>query len=121
MKKSSLILLVILATILSSCKQDETITCTITWQLYTHSKYTSATDIEKAFQNTYFAFYERVNDNTCIARHTTKADVRSLTIKLATMADAKIEEPSDPSHPVEVRVFINYANRYTEEVWSKTY
>ena len=55
------------------------------------------------------------------ARNTTHSDVRSLTVKLATMADAKIHGTADPAAPVEVRVFINYGGSYIEEVWSKNY
>ena len=104
-----------------SCKKDDTITCTIYWQLYTPAKYVSADEIEQAFQETYFGYYERVNDNSVRARNTTRSDVRSLTVKLATMADAKIHGTADPAAPVEVRVFIDFAGSYIEEVWSKTY
>lgn len=105
----------------SSCQKPDTINCTIYWQLYTPAKYITADEIEQAFQQTFFDFYERVNDNTVRARNTTRADVRSLTLKLATMADAKIYDTADPAAPVEVRVFINYGGSDIEEVWSKNY
>jgi hypothetical protein len=105
----------------SSCQKPDTINCTIYWQLYTPAKYITADEIEQAFQQTFFDFYERVNDNTVRARNTTRADVRSLTLKLATMADAKIHDTADPAAPVEVRVFINYGGSNIEEVWSKNY
>ena len=106
-----------------TCKKDDTITCTIYWQLYTpvSAKYVTPDEIEQAFQETYFGYYERVNDNSVRARNTTRSDVRSLTVKLATMADAKIHGTADPAAPVEVRVFIDFAGSYIEEVWSKTY
>lgn len=121
MKKA--LLAVSLVFLFVSCKKTDTLTCTIYWQLYTQSpaKYVSADEIEHAFQETYFGYYERVNDNSVRARNTTRSDVRSLTVKLATMADAKIHGTADPAAPVEVRVFIDFASSYIEEVWSKTY
>ena len=106
-----------------SSKDDGTMDCKIYWQLYHSPKYVEDTDIETAFRETFFDFYERVNDNTVIARKTTRDDVRSLTLKLASMADAKITEGSDPAlgYSIEVRVYIDYAGKYVEEVWSKTY
>lgn len=97
--------------------------CTISWQLYHRPKYLEDSQIEKAFQDTFFAFYDRVNDNTAIARNTTRDDVRSLTLQLANMADDKISGTLDPSRneQVEVVVIINFAGSYTEEVWSKSY
>ncbi len=114
-----LLLLVVLSA--ASCRKTDTIDCTIYWQLYTPAKYVSADEIEQAFQQTFFGFYERVNDNTVRARNTTRSDVRSLTVKLSTMADAKIHDTADPADPVEVRVFIDFGGSYIEEVWSKNY
>lgn len=104
-----------------SCQKPDTINCTIYWQLYTPAKYITPDEIAQAFQQTFFAYYPRVNDNTVRARNTTRSDVRSLTLKLATMADAKIHDTADPAAPVEVRVFINYGGSSVEEVWSKNY
>ena len=97
--------------------------CKIFWQLYHTPKYLDETEIEKAFQETFYGFYERVNDNSVIARNTTTQDVRSLTLKLATMADQKLEGSIDPQldYQVEVRVFIDFNGRYIEEIWSKIY
>lgn len=111
------------ASILGGCsKKPETMNCKIYWQLYHHPKHVTESDIETAFQETFFGFYEKVNDNTVMARNTTRSDVRSLTLKLATMADAKIKEPVDPDlhKSIEVRVFIDFGT-YVEEVWSKDY
>lgn len=106
----------------SGCKKTDTINCDIYWQLYHLPKHLTDTEIEKAYQETFFEFYERKNDNTVTARNTTRSDVRSITLKLATMADAKIEGNLDPAlnKQIEVRVFINFGS-YIEEVWSKSY
>lgn len=109
---------------LSSCsKKEETLNCRITWQLYHQPKYITESEIEKTFQETFFGFYEKVNDNTVLARNTTKEDVRSLTLKLASMADSRITETLDPENgeKIEVKVFIDFAGVYVEEIWSKTY
>ena len=56
------------------------------------------------------------------ALHTTPRDVRSITLKLASMADALLDGTSDPAQgPIEVRVFIDFGGSYIDEVWSKTY
>lgn len=109
---------------LAGCsKKNDTMDCKIYWQMYLHPKYIEPTEIEKAFQETFFGFYDRVNDNTVIARNTTRSDVRSLTRKLCSMADAKIDEELDPSldSQVEMRVYIDFNGSYVEEVWSKYY
>lgn len=123
MKRLLLFFVVVLTLGLNSCKRNDTINCTIYWQLYTQTKYTTFSEIEKAFQDTFFGFYERVNDNTVRATNTTKKDVRSLTLKLADMADKRINDTTDPTedNPVEVRVFIDFSGSYIEEIWSKTY
>lgn len=123
MKRLLLIIVVATSFMLTGCKRDDTINCTIYWQLYTRTKYTTFQEIEKAFQDTFFGYYERVNDNTVRANNTTKKDVRSLTLKLADMADKRINDTTDPSeeNPVEVRLFIDYAGSYIEEIWSKNY
>lgn len=121
MKPRLFLLLLIAVMSAASCRKTDTIDCTIYWQLYTPAKHVTADEIEQAFQQTFFGYYPRVNDNTVRARNTTHSDVRSLTVKLATMADAKIHGTADPAAPVEVRVFINYGGSYIEEVWSKNY
>lgn len=124
MKKATLLIILASVLCLNSCsKKEETLNCTITWQLYLQPKYVTADEIEQAFQETFFGFYEKVNDNTVLARNTTKQDVRSLTLKLASMADSRITETLDPENDekVEVKVFINYADSYVEEIWSKSY
>lgn len=116
-----LFLFAILAT--SSCQKTDTINCTIYWQLYTQTKYITYDNIQQAFQETFFGYYPRLNDNTVRADNTTRNDVRSLARKLASMADSKLNGTTNPAdnNPIEVRLFINYNNSYTEEVWSKTY
>ena len=105
----------------SSCQKPDTINCTIYWQLYTPAKYITADEIEQAFQQTFFDFYERVNDNTVRASNTTRSEVRSLTMKLISMADAPIEgDPNPEGQQIEIRVFINYGTTI-EEIWSKDY
>ena len=106
-----------------SGKDDGTMDCKIYWQLYHTPKHLEETEIEQAFMTTFFGFYERVNDNTVIARNTTTRDVRSLTLKLASMADDLLEGTTDPQldYRVEVRIYIDFAGKYVEEVWSKTY
>ncbi len=123
MKTHLPIAIVLLALALTGCKKNDTIDCTIYWQLYTQPKYTNAAQIEHAFQESFFGYYEPVNNNTVRALNTTKSDVRSITIKLASMADKRIDDTTDPAleSPVEVRVFINFYNSYIEEIWSKTY
>ena len=123
MKKTLLILLAVGCLVGCSKKDDDKIDCKIYWQLYHLPKYLGENDIEKAFQDTFFEFYEKVNDNTVIARNTTIADVRSLTLKLASMADNKITDIIDPSldYHVEMRIFIDFNGSYVDEVWSKSY
>lgn len=122
MKRLLWILIAVLAISLSSCKKDDTINCTIYWQLYTQEKHPAPSDIEKAFQQTFFGYYERVNDNTVRANKTTQRDVRSLTVKLSNMADALINDADQTSsQPTEVKVLIDFAGSYIEEVWSKNY
>ena len=124
MKRTTLLIILAGILLLNGCgKKEETMNCTITWQLYHQPKHITESDIERAFQETFFGFYEKVNDNTVLARNTTKKDVRSLTLKLASMADSRITETLDPenSEKVEVKVFINYADSYVEEIWSKSY
>ncbi len=119
----TLAICVLIATIFGSCsKKPETINCKIYWQLYNRPKYVGETEIENAFKETFFGFYEKVNDNTVMARNTTRSDVRSLTLKLASMADDKINQPIDPeaNKTIEVKVFIDYGT-YIEEAWSKEY
>ena len=97
--------------------------CKIYWQLYHTPKYLEESVIEQAYRETFYGFYERVNDNTVIARNTTTHDVRSLTLKLATMADERLEGTIDPQldYGVEMRVYIDFAGKYVEEVWNKSY
>lgn len=124
MKRAILFAMLACVLCLNGCsKKEEKLNCTITWQLYHQPKYVTESDIERAFQETFFGFYEKVNDNTALARNTTKKDVRSLTLKLALMADSRITETLDPENgeKVEVKVFVNYANSYIEEIWSKSY
>ena len=104
-------------------KDDDTMDCKISWQLYNSPKYLEDTDIERAYRETFCGFYPRLNDNTVIARQTTTQDVRSLTRKLASMADAKLTGTTDPEldYRLEMRVYIDFAGKYVEEVWSKTY
>lgn len=120
------LLLLMLATIcFCSCSKDkdDTLNCKIYWQLYHIPKYVEENDIEKTFQDVFYGFYERVNDNTVIARNTTRQDVKSLTLKLASMADEKINGSAPPAldYYIEVRVFIDYNGSSVEEVWSKCY
>lgn len=122
MKRTLWILIAAAVLTLTGCKKDDTINCTVYWQLYAPHKYLSVTDIEQAFQQTFFGYYDRVNDNTVRAMHTTPRDVRSITLKLASMADALLDGTTDPAEgPIEVRVFIDFAGSYIDEVWSKTY
>ena len=97
--------------------------CKIFWQLRHSPKHLEETEIEQAYRTTFYNYYERVNDNTVIARNTTMQDVRSLTMKLASMADAKLEGTTDPGleYRMEMCVYIDFAGKYVEEVWSKTY
>ena len=116
-----LLLLTLLLLTTSSCKKDDTINCTITWQTYTHTKQITADQIQKAFQQTFFGYYPPLNDNTVRASNTTRSEVRSLTMKLISMADALIEgEPNPEGQQIEIRVFINYGTTI-EEIWSKDY
>ena len=123
MKKICLTLLIACCFVGCSGKDDGTMDCKIYWQLYHTPKHLEETEIEQAFMTTFFGFYERVNDNTVIARNTTTRDVRSLTLKLASMADDLLEGTTDPQldYRVEVRIYIDFAGKYVEEVWSKTY
>ena len=106
-----------------SSKDDDKLDCKIYWQLYNSPKYLEATEIEEAFRETCFGFYTRVNDNTVLAPNTTVHDVQSITRKLASMADEKLNGTTDPQldYRLEMRVYIDYAGKYVEEVWSKTY
>lgn len=116
--------LLLAALCLTGCsKKSDTMDCKIYWQLYLHPKQLEPSDIEKAFQETFFGFYERVNDNTVLARNTTRADVRSLTRKLCSMADEKIADAPDTGSncQAEMRVYIDFGGTYTEEIWSKKY
>lgn len=94
----------------------------IFWQIYHMPKYLEENEIEQTFQTTFYNFYEPVNDNTVLARNTTPDDVRSLTLKLASMADEKLTDTTDPQleYYTEVRVYIDFKT-YIEEVWSKIY
>ena len=123
MKRVFLTLLAICCLTGCSRQDDDTMDCKIYWQLYHAPKHLEETEIEQAYRSTFFNFYERVNDNTVIARNTTTYDVRSLTRKLASMADDKLSGTTDPEldYRVEVRVYIDYAGKYVEEVWNKTY
>ena len=124
MKRTLWILIALSLVTLVGCKKDDTIDCTVYWQLYAPvaEKHLTVTDIERAFQQTFFGYYERVNDNTVRALHTTPRDVRSITLKLASMADALLDGTTDPAQgPIEVRVFIDFGGSYIDEVWSKTY
>lgn len=122
MKRTLWILIAAAVLSLTGCKKDDTINCTVYWQLYAPHKYLTMTDIEQAFQQTFFGYYDRVNDNTVRAMHTTPRDVRSITLKLASMADALLDGTTDPAEgSIEVRVFIDFAGSYIDEVWSKTY
>lgn len=123
MKKRSPLLIPILLLVLltTSCRKDDTINCTITWQTYTHTKQITADQIQKAFQQTFFGYYPPLNDNTVIARKTTRREVRSLTMKLISMADALIDgDPNPEGQQIEIKVFINYGSTI-EEIWSKDY
>ena len=106
-----------------SSHDDDLIDCQIYWQLYHTPKHLEETEIEKTFRDTFYGFYEPLNENTVIARNTTTHDVRSLTRKLASMADAKLDGTTDPQldYRVEVRVYVNFDGKYVEEVWSKMY
>ena len=119
-----LIIGVLALTLVSACKRnDDTINCTVYWQLYQQSKHTTPEAIEEAFQETFFSFWRKVNDNTVRVENTTRSDVRSLTLRLAQLADNKITERLDPSlgYQVEVKVFIDFNGSYVEEVWSNIY
>lgn len=126
MKQRLLFLLVglLALTLTTSCqKKDDTITCTVYWQLYQQPKHTTPEAIERAFQHSFFGFWHKVNDNTVRVEHTTPGDVRSLTRRLAQLADNTITEKLDPElgYQVEVKVFIDFNGSYVEEVWSKVY
>lgn len=123
-RKILLIACALLGTLMTACqKNDGRMDCTIYWQLYHTPKHLSDADIEQAYSETFYGFWDRVNDNSVIAREVTQSDVRSLTLKLCSMADAKIKEQRDPSATdnAEMRVFINFAGKYVEEIWSRTY
>jgi hypothetical protein len=106
-----------------SNKEEELMDCKVFWQLHHTPKHLEETEIEQAYRSTFCNYYERVNDNTVIARNTNTHDVRSLTLKLASMADKKLEGTTDPQldYRVEVCVYIDFAGKYVEEVWSKLY
>jgi len=135
---ASFIIAAICALAFSSCRNDDRIDCTITWQLYysdSLSKAITPEIIQNTFYETFTSFYQPLNDNTVRASSTTKSDVRSLTLKLASMADAKLIDIAsghrdadlygcgydNKAASVEVRVFIDYGGSYSEEVWSKSY
>ncbi len=126
MRYKPLILIIglLVLTLVSACKRnDDTINCTVYWQLYQQPKHTTPEAIEQAFQETFFSFWRKVNDNTVRVENTTRSDVRSLTLRLAQLADNKITERLDPSlgYQVEVKVFIDFNGSYVEEVWSNIY
>ena len=123
MKRGLLTLLAVCCLMGCSQQEEDTMDCKISWQLYHAPKYLEETEIEQAFRTTFYGFYEPLNDNTVIARNTTTQDVRSITRKLASMADKELTGTTDPQleYRVEVRVYIDFAGKYVEEVWSKTY
>ncbi len=123
MKKICLTLLIACCLVGCSGKDDDIIDCKIYWQLYYTPKYLEESEIEQAYRETFYGFYELVNDNTVIARNTTTDDVQSLTLKLASMADSKLKGTTDPQldHGVEMRVYIDFNGKYVEEVWNKSY
>lgn len=123
MKKILIALLLAVCMWSCSSKKEDTLDCKIYWQLYHTPKYLEETEIEKAYQETFYGFYTRLNDNTVIARNTNVRDVRSLTLKLASMAHQKLEGRIDPrlDYQVELRVYIDFAGKYVEEVWNQSY
>lgn len=119
----SLALCLISCAIMCGCaKHDELQTFEIYWQVYHQPKYIAPSDIESVFQETFFGFYKKVNDNTVRAQESSRSEVRSKTLQLCNMANAKIDQPLDPSlnEKIEVRVFINFGT-YVEELWSNEY
>ena len=123
MKKILITLLIACCFVGCSNKDDNLMDCKVFWQIYHTPKYLEESEIEHAYSTTFFGFFQRINNNTVIARQTTQQDVRSLTLKLASMADEKLEGTLDPAldYQVEVRVYINYGGKYVEEVWNKSY
>lgn len=109
----------------SGCqKRDDKVNCTVSWHMYMNQKYATPESIEKAFHDTFTAYW--VNSPTYNSVRVTdisRSDVRSLTLKLCSMADKKITEELDPSlgYDVTVKVIINFNNAYEEEIWDKTY
>ncbi len=105
-------------------KKDDTVDCTIYWQLYQREKYATTESIERAFHDTFTAFWkDSPTENSVRVTDISRSDVRSLTLKLAQMADEKITETLDPAlgYTVLVKVFIEYDAEYVEEVWEKRY
>lgn len=124
MKFRPLFLAFALLALTASCEKRPLLyDCTVYWQLYLLPKHASAEAIEKTFQETFFGFWKKLNDNTVLVEQTTHDDVRSLTLRLAQLADSKVADSAGPASdlPVEVRVFINYGGSREEMVWKKTY
>lgn len=109
-------------TMVGCADKEDLMDCEIYWQVYHHAKHITPDQIESVFRDTFFGFYSKVNDNTVVARQTTRNMVRSNVRQLCAMADAELKEPLDPSlgQTVEVKVFINFGT-YVEEVWSNDY
>lgn len=111
--------------LVSGCqKSSDKVDCIVSWHLYKAQKHASIEEVEQVFHDTFTGFWQdgpsyntvRVTDIDC-------SEVRSLTLKLAQMADEKVVEELVPDLgcDVTVRVFIDFDNSYEEEVWGKTY
>lgn len=125
MTKKILLVICLIGTLaFCACNKDDgKMDCTIYWQLYHTPKYLTDDTLEQIYKETFYGFWTPLNDNSVIAREVTQKDVRSLTLKLCTMANNKITESRDPQEidNVEMRVYIDFAGKYIEEVWNKTY
>lgn len=105
-------------------KREDTVNCKVFWQLYQEQKYFTPESIEKAFHDTFTAFWKNSPTyNSVTVNDISRSDVRSLTLKLSQMADQKVTEELDPTleYDVRVKVFIDFNGSYIEEIWDKTY
>jgi|GEM_PF-1550441 len=110
---------------LVGCKKNEdTVDCVVSWNLYMVTKHTTPEVIENTFRSTFTNFWNNApTDNSVRVTDISRSDVRSLALRLSQIADDKITENLDPNlgYDVTVKVIICFDNSYEEEIWSKTY